>query len=247
MELEGHAVFLDSAVGGLVMGLAFEKPKPEIASAIRSLVSSRTTAIPSSLPAKARRKPEAPPQPQEPTPTARPAAVVEAPQAPSPAPGVPAPEPAPVAEAPVAGGAPEAQAATPPRNDVRLLLKKRTRGVVALVHSPAFAILMKDFLQEEGYGRVQVTADPKELFEFLQQPNLSALLIDGDFGVMESLQFVTQLVADFPSLPPVVLALEAASAALVLAAHRAGASQLLVKPYALDNALSDQLNQLMGI
>ena len=41
------------------MGLAFDPPRADLASALRGLVASRTTPIPSALPPKARRKPEA--------------------------------------------------------------------------------------------------------------------------------------------------------------------------------------------
>jgi CheY-like chemotaxis protein len=244
MELEGRAVFLDSQVGGLVMGVAFDKPRSDIASSIRGLVNSRTTTIPSSLPNKTRRRPEAPAPTPEPAPAAKAApAEKEAPAAAALAPSAAA-EPA---SAPVtAAEAPETQAPGSPKSDVRTLLKKRTRSVLALVHSPAFAMMLKDFLQEEGYGKVLVTTDQKEFLVDLQQPNLSALLIDGEFSAMEALQFVSQLTAD-NALPPIILAVEAASAAVVLAAHRVGAAHLLVKPYSLDGAFSDLLNQVMGI
>ena len=46
---------------------------------------------------------------------------------------------------------------------------------------------------------------------------------------------------------PIVVAAEHVSAAFVLAARRAGVSQLLVKPYALDAAFSALLEEQMGI
>jgi CheY-like chemotaxis protein len=101
MELEGRAVFLESSAGGLVMGLAFNPPQPEVAAALKNLVASRATPIPAALPPKARRRqePEADPAPApnraadppsrpSPEPSRRPA---DSPPAAAPRPGSPAP------------------------------------------------------------------------------------------------------------------------------------------------------------
>jgi CheY-like chemotaxis protein len=252
MELTGRAVFLDASAGGLVMGLAFDPPKSDISSALRSLVASRTTPVPSALPPKARRKPpEATRDPQPARPVApeaaqAPAARVDAVRAES-APGPE--EPAAVAaaapvEPPKAVPAPEPP---PPKNDALTRLKKRSRAVVALAPSAAYADLLMDHLREEGYGRPLVTHSPKDLLEYLQQPNLGVLLIDGDFSSLEGLQFAANLKTSQPALPPIILAVEEVSTAIVLAARRNGISQVLVKPYALDAAFSDLLNQQMGL
>jgi CheY-like chemotaxis protein len=241
MELTGRAVFLDASLGGLTMGLAFDTPRSDIASALRGLVASRTTPMPSTLPPKNRRKVEAPAaEPPEPSRPPEPAPEAKA------APMEPArvePQPAPAASAPAEPAAPP----QPPKNDALLRLKKRSRAVVALAPSPAFADLMKEYLQEEGYGRVLVTNARHEFLEFMQQPNLAVLLIDGNLSSLDALQFVTHLKSTFAELPPVILAVEEASTAIVLAAHRNGVSQILVKPYSLDAAFSELLSQQMGL
>ena len=66
-----------------------------------------------------------------------------------------------------------------------------------------------------------------EFLEYLQQPNLAVLLIDGNLSSMDALQFVTDLRDTFEELPPVILAVEEASTAIVLAAHRSGVSSAL--------------------
>jgi CheY-like chemotaxis protein len=243
MELTGKAVFLDTSAGGLTMGLAFDPLRPDLASALRALVASRTTPIPASLPPKNRRKPEAPvAQANEPIHPAEPEARIEArPEAPK------EPERAAVATTTPASEAPEAAAPQPAKNDVLTRLKKRSRAVVALAASPAFGDLLKEHLQEEGYGRVLVTHSQKDFLEFLQQPNLAVLFIDGNFSTLDALQFVTQLRSSHQELPPIILAVEEASTAIVLAAHRNGVSQILVKPYALDGAFSELLSQQMGL
>ena len=136
-------------------------------------------------------------------------------------------------------------AAPPPgaRVDALTRLKRRSRAVVALAASPAHGDVLKSFLQEEGYGRALVTHTPREFLEFLQQPNLAAIFIDGSFGTLDALQFTTQLKATHPVLPPVILAVEEASTAMVLAARRNGVAQILVKPYALDAAFCELLGQ----
>ena len=255
MELTGRAVFLDASAGGLVMGLAFDPPKSDISSALRSLVASRTTPVPSVLPPKARRKPpEATrdPQPARPVaPEAAPAAAARADTV-SAGPGTRPAEPAAVAA--MAAAAPvepskevPALVPPPPKNDALTRLKKRSRAVVALAPSAAYAGLLMDHLREEGYGRPLVTHSAKDLLEYLQQPNLGVLLIDGDFSSLEGLQFAANLKTSQPALPPIILAVEEVSTAIVLAARRNGISQVLVKPYALDAAFSDLLNQQMGL
>jgi CheY-like chemotaxis protein len=221
------------------MGLAFDPPRSDIASALRGLVASRTTPVPSVLPPKNRRKVEAPaaeaPEPSRPP---------EPPEAKA-VPKEPAqvePQPAPLASRPEPAAPPQ-----PPKNDALLRLKKRSRAVVALAPSPAFADLMKEYLQEEGYGRVLVSHARHDFLEYMQQPNLAVLLIDGNLSSLDALQFVTHLRSTFAELPPVILAVEEASTAIVLAAHRNGVSQILVKPYSLDAAFSELLSQQMGL
>jgi len=64
---------------------------------------------------------------------------------------------------------------------------------------------------------------------------------------MESLEFVQQLREACPELPPVVLAAEDISAAVVLAARRNGVTQLVVRPYALDATFSTLLSEQMAL
>jgi CheY-like chemotaxis protein len=242
MELAGRAVFLDTAAGGLTMGLAFDPPRADLASALRSLVASRTTPVPSVLPPKNRRKVEAP-APEE---ASRPAEPASEPRN-QPAPLIPTAEAEPAPKQPDPVEPPEPAAPQPPKNEALIRLKKRSRAVVALASSPASADMMKDYLQEEGYGRVLVTHARHEFLDFLQQPNLAVLFIDGNLSSLDALQFVSTLASSHPHLPPVILAVEEASTAIVLAAHRNGVSQIVVKPYSLDTAFSELLGQQMGL
>jgi CheY-like chemotaxis protein len=253
MEMEGTAVSLDASGGGLTMGIAFTKPRADFAAALRGMVASRTTAIPTTLPPKTRRRPEAPSQNEEsfqrPAP-ARPAPVQEeAPRAPEEAAkAVPEPSPEPRHEpeppAPPAAAEPAHEA---PKNEAILRLKKRSRAVVALAPSAAFSDILKDYLQEEGYGRVLVTHSVEDLLVHLQQPNLGLLLLDGKWGTMEGLEFVSRLKNAFHDLPPIILAAEDVSTSIVLAARRVGVAQMLVKPYAFDQTLSSLFIQQMGL
>jgi DNA-binding NtrC family response regulator len=90
-----------------------------------------------------------------------------------------------------------------------------------------------------------VTSSRKELKEFLQQPNLAVLFLDGNLGTLDALQLASDLAAAHPALPPTILAVEEVSAAVVLAARRHGVAQILIKPYTLDAAFSELLNQLL--
>jgi CheY-like chemotaxis protein len=109
MELEGRAAYLESSGGGLVLGLTFSKPRADFASALRNLVSSRTTPLPTSVPPKARRRPEpreAPAQEAAPAPRTPPRAAPPS-SAPEP-PGPASREPAREESAPRESGHPEA-------------------------------------------------------------------------------------------------------------------------------------------
>ena len=66
-------------------------------------------------------------------------------------------------------------------------------------------------------------------------------------GTLDALQFAAQLKHSHPLLPPIILAVEEASAAIVMAAQRNGIAQILVKPYTLDAAFSELLGLRMGL
>jgi CheY-like chemotaxis protein len=254
MELSGKVAYLDDSGGGLSMGVEFEKPRGDFASAIRGLVSSRSGAMPTSIPPKARRKAVSqeeslvasesdrsarpvPPKPEPPKP-----AVKEEPPTPTLAPVLPMEAvPAPIVEAPAAEAA-----QAPVRNPALLRLKKRTRAVVVMAPS-AYGQLLKDFLVEDGYGRVFVASNRDELSAFIRQPNVGMVFIDAEISVLESFEMVSQLHEEGIDMPPVIVAAHEVSRALVLAAHRASVSQLVVKPYSLDETFSNLLEQQMGL
>ena len=208
----------------------------------------------------ARRKLEAPSQlADEPLLAPRPAPKVEPKveaKAPDPRPAeVKAPEARPVAvppaEAPAEESAPErteeeAQAGAA-RSDSLVRLRKRSRAVVVLSRTAAFDDILRSFLQEDGYGRVLSTIFPDEIFDLLRQPNLGVLFLDGNMSIVDALEFVQNLRAASHKLPPVVLAAEDVSTAIVLAARRNGVAQLVIRPYALDAAFSALLAEQIAL
>ena len=260
LELEGKAVYLESGPSGLALGVAFTKPRADVAASVRGMVASRTSATPTTLPPKARRKLEAPSQlADEPLLAPRPAPKVEPKveaKAPDPRPAeVKAPEARPVAvppaEAPAEESAPErteeeAQAGAA-RSDSLVRLRKRSRAVVVLSRTAAFDDILRSFLQEDGYGRVLSTIFPDEIFDLLRQPNLGVLFLDGNMSIVDALEFVQNLRAASHKLPPVVLAAEDVSTAIVLAARRNGVAQLVIRPYALDAAFSALLAEQIAL
>ena len=250
MELTGKVAYLDDNGGGLSMGIEFDQPRSDFASAIRSLVSSRSGAIPTSVPPKARRKTSAPeeflladsgerttlPIPQK--------AMVQEPSAP-----VTKEQTAQeIAAAPSAGVPVSASDAhpTPPRNPALLRLKKRPRAVVVMA-TVAYGQRLRNFLLEDGYGRVFVASNREELATYIRQPNVGMVFIDADMPVMECFEMIAQLPEEEHDLPPVLVAAQEVSRALVIAASRAGISQLVVKPYCLDETFSSLLEQQMGL
>jgi len=73
------------------------------------------------------------------------------------------------------------------------------------------------------------------------------LFLDGNMSTVETLEFVQRLRGAFHELPPIVIAAEDISTAIVLAARRNGVNQLVVRPYALDGAFSSVLTGQMAL
>jgi CheY-like chemotaxis protein len=247
MELAGRVAYLDDR-DGLSIGIEFDELRGDYASAIRSLVSSRSGVIPTGVPPKARRKAVA----QEESLLAetrervvRP--VVSKPPVPEPPPPEPREPAAPKTAAPPPEEEPSpAPEVAPPRNPALLRLKKRARGIVILAN-PAYGQRLRNFLLEDGYGRVFLAIDQEELSDHIRQPNVGLVFIDTEMSMLDCLEMVTQLREEDQDLPPMIVAAEEVSRSLVLAAHRAGISQLVVKPYDLDETLAGLLEQVMRL
>ncbi len=275
MELSGKLTYLGDS-GGLIMGVAFEKPRPDLASSIRALVSSRSSSSPTSVPPKARRK--APSESeievaaQAPRSEHSEAKPVEAKSAEIKPAEAKAPEVKPVEAKPaMAEVKPESHpigtladqglpdGATPDaalgavlgdahqvRNPALLRLKKRTKSLLVMVDSGA-GELLRDHLLDEGYGQVNLIATPEELVVTSAEGGIDLILIDVGLPVLECMEFISRLHDADLELPPVVLAAEDVSRSLVMAAHRCGIAHLLVKPYELDEALSTLFEETLGL
>lgn len=238
-ECSGRSVYLEGGSAALYLGVAFSGFPGEAQNALRSLISSRIGAIPSSLPPKTRRNPE-PDLVAEPAPSPRPSPPKPAPEA-----AGPAEEPAPDLE-PRGGAAQEPIA--PARNAALLKLKKRSRSVaVILTPGNAHGPLLVDHLSEEGYAKVQVARTLRELLEMLSDAPPNLLFIDDGVAELQGVELVDALHRLHDELPPIVLAQAEISAATVLAARRAGVASLMVKPYDLDEAFSAILEAALGL
>lgn len=250
MELSGRVAYLDDSGGGLSMGIEFDKPRGDFASAIRNLVSSRSGAIPTSIPSKARRKASTPAEslladngertvrPISQKPVLQESSPPVAKEVADQGIAIPPPEEGPVS-------VPDAPQ-TSSRNPALLRLKKRMRAIVVMA-TAAYGQLLRDFLLEDGYGRVFVASNRDELSTHIHQPNVGMVFIDAEVPVMECFEMVSQLHEEGQDMPPVIVAAQEVSRALVLAAHHAGVSQLVVKPYRLDETFSSLLEQQMGL
>ncbi|MBK8794434.1 MAG: hypothetical protein IPN59_15270 [Holophaga sp.] len=252
MELDGKVAYAEEGTGGLALGLRFEKS--DFTAVLRGMVANRAGAIPTSVPPRARRKtvvdvqddeplglakPEKPPEPIVPP------KVVEAPKVPEPV----VPELPPLSAPPAVAAIPPAapvETASSTRTAPLLRLKKRARSVLIL-SSAGHGSLLQSYLQDEGYARVLLAVGWDEVVAQLQPPGVHVLFVDTERPVLESLEMVQRLKEAGLVLPPIVLAAEEVSRALVIAAHRVGVAQLLVKPYGLDDALSTLLEQQMGL
>ncbi len=260
LELEGTVVHLDAS-SGLVIGIAFEKGKEGLLAPVRSLVAGRTGAIPTTVPPKARRQPEAEPREEAaPTPKPTPKKEPEAAPAPPPVPEaaapapVPPPAPVPAAPAPVVA-APEPPAPPPApapvpdeRGNALLRVKKRARGLLLAMPGGAEREALVQYLLGDGYGRVHTADTLTELLEHTARPGLHLILVDGGVAELEGLalaSFLRQSQDD--GQPKVILAEGAVDSALVLGAREAGVAQILVKPYALDPEFRRMLEEHLGL
>ncbi|MBI1751733.1 MAG: PilZ domain-containing protein [Acidobacteria bacterium] len=251
IELAGTVAWVDASQG-LLVGIAFEKGKESLLGPVRSLVSSRTTAIPTSVPMKTRRSQEASPEPEEPyqRPAPKrepePEEPVAAPEPPAPAPA-PAPEPKPAPEPePEPGPAP---APAPDERSLALLrVKKRSRGILLAMPAGPDRDAVATFLSEDGYGRVLLSDTLSNLLEQVEKPGIHLIFVDGGVTELQDLALASLLRHKLAeAMPPVVLAEASVDAELVLGAQETGVAQILVKPYDLDTEFQRMIEEHLGL
>lgn len=242
-ECSGRCVYLEGGSAALFLGVSWSAFPPEALGALRSLISSRVASVPASLPPKTRRNQE--PEPTQPREKPAEGAPKPAPAEPEPSqPAAPAPAPPPEP----ASAPPEPVPAEPPRNTALLRLKKRSR-TVAVVATPGnpHRVLAMDHLGEEGYGKVVSAQTLRDLLDLLDEAKPNLLVIEDGVAELQGIELVDALHRVHADLPPIVLALEEISTATVLAARRAGVTNLMVKPYDLDDAFSAILEGALGL
>lgn len=236
LEVDGKVLYAQMDGPTLYLGVGFSQDQP----ALKGLVASRTSPVPTSIPPKARRsqeraREEVEDRPEEARPTPP-----EPPKAPK-APPAPAPEAPPAEAAP----APEPKA---DRGAALNQIKRRARGITLAMEDSPERDWLQSYLQDQGFQKVHLAATLTQLLEALDQPGANLVLIDGGVAELKGMEL-----ADFlrqsrgEAKPPILLAQENMSAVIVLAARRSGVDQLLVKPYELDAALLGMIDGLLGI
>ena len=245
LELEGTVAYLDASQG-LLVGIAFDPGKASLLAPVRTLVASRTTAIPTSVPLKARRQIED--DREDEGPHHHPAPKKE----PEPAPEAPSPAPVPVSVPPPPSPAPEPDPVPighlEDRSQALLRVKKRTRGILLAMPGGPDRDLLEVFLAEEGYGRILCADTLTDLLDHLDHPGLHLVLVDGGVAEVQGLALASLLRRRMgKDMPPVVLAEESVDAELVLGAQETGVAQILVKPYDLDPEFLHMLEAHLGI
>ncbi len=250
IELGGTVAHVTAEGGSLIIGVTFEPGKEALLSPVKALVASRASAIPATVPPKARRPQEVEPPPDEasndPAP-ARPAPKKEPEAAPAPAPipvATPVPEPTP--EPPTPAVEPAAAHDYPARGSALLRVKKRTRSLLlAMPEGPGCEALVA-FLAADGYGQVMAVATLTELLEHLDHAQL--IFVDGGVAELQSLALASLLRHRLEeAMPPVLLAEDAVDADLVVGAQQTGVAQILVKPYELDQDFLRMIEGHLGI
>jgi CheY-like chemotaxis protein len=247
LELEGTVAYLDSS-NGLLMGIAFDPGKESLLAPVRSLVASRTTAIPTSVPPKARRQAEV--EREEKEPPERPTLKMEPEAAPMAAPAVASPEPTPIPPAPVAAQEPEPEPAVhvDDRSLAIVRMKKRTRVVLLAMSEGPDRDALGQFLHEDGYGRIVFADTLTSLLEFVDRPGIHLIFVDDGVAELKGLGLASLLRHRLEDeMPPVILADTQVDADLVLGAQETGVAQILVKPYDLDSDFLRMVEAHLGI
>ena len=247
IELGGTATHVAAEGGMLSVGIAFEPGKDSLLAPVKAFVSTRSSAIPTSVPPKVRRSQEAEPDPAEPSielAPARPAPKKE-PEVPVPIPdpvAPPAPGPDLPAQAHVVPPTPEAHG----RGSALLRVKKRTRNLLLAMPEGPDRVALAAFLTADGYGQVLPVATLTELLELLDRAQL--VFVDGGVAEVQGLALVSLLRRKLQEdMPPVILAEATVDSELVLGAQEAGVAQILVKPYDLDEAFLHMIEGHLGI
>ncbi|HEX7552302.1 MAG TPA: response regulator [Geothrix sp.] len=266
LELEGTVAHLDAS-SGLLVGIAFDSGKESLLAPVRSLVASRTTAIPTTVPPKARRQPEAeredaapavrpaPKKELEPTPAAAPPVSTLPPElAPPTAPALQGAAAAVSATEPVAQVEPAAAYAHEPvtpaddRSQAFLRMKKRTRAILLAMPAGPDRDAVAGALTEDGYGRVLYADTLTSLLEHVERRGIHLILVDDGVAELKGLALASLLRHRLDDeMPPVILAETSVDAELVLGARETGVAQILVKPYDLDRDFLHMLEEHLGI
>jgi CheY-like chemotaxis protein len=250
IELAGTVTHVASEGNGLSVGFAFERGKEGLLSPVKALVASRASAIPTTVPPKARRQTEAkgpaeetielaarPPQakPQEPpAPEATPAA-----SPPGPSPGSAAVDA--LIEPPPPPGALEPTS----RGSALLRVKKRSRGLLLVMPEGPERDELAAFLLQDGYGRVALAAT---LTEALTRLNDAQLVLVEGVAELQGLPLASLLHERLEQeATPLLLAGAEVNAELVLGAQEAGVAQVLVKPFELDGDFLRMIEGHLGL
>jgi CheY-like chemotaxis protein len=246
IELGGTVAYLDASQG-LLVGIAFEPGKESLLAPVRALVASRTTAIPTSVPPKARRQPEAEREAEEPVHRPAPRKEPETASEPDPKPAPPVPA-APPAPAPEAAAPPEPPAHHDERAQALLRVKKRTRSLLLAMPEGPDRDRVAAYLSEDGYGHVRCADTLTDLLDCLDRPPIHLILVDGGVAELQGLALVSLLQHRLgEEMPPVILAEASVDAELVLGAQETGVAQILVKPYEPDADFAHMIEEHLGI
>ena len=249
LELEGSVAHLDAG-NGLLLGIAFESGKESLLGPVRSLVASRATAIPTSVPPKARRQSEADREAEEgehhhaPAPKKEPEPVTDS--------ALAAPSPEPVLASPQAEAIqePDPEPAVHPENRSQAVvrMKKRTRAILLAMPAGPDRDALAAFLAEDGYGRVLFADTLTILLEHVDRPGIHLILVDDGVAELQGLALASLLRHRLEDeMPPVILAEVSVDAELVLGARETGVAQILVKPYDLDQEFLRMFEEHLGI
>lgn len=136
----------------------------------------------------------------------------------------------------------------PGRSQALLRLKKRGRTLVLAMKGGHLREALRERLLAWGYGRVEGVDSLAQWLEFSQQNTVDLVFIDGGFKELQGLELASFLhQARGEMAYAIVLAEQLEGTSLGLLAKRAGITQLLGKPYTLDERLDAVLEGALDL
>ncbi|MDP2877550.1 MAG: response regulator [Holophaga sp.] len=236
LDLSGQVIYTQATSRHFFAGVQFADTSADAAKSLEAFLAHRVGKLPDTIPPRERRKKQerksAPPEPKDSAQSA-PGSSVESALASLPVPVATKEE----RSLPLAESSPVSATTR---------LKKRGR-TLAILASEGVGERLQGFLQQEGYGRVLVAHKGPELMGQIQQFNPHLVFVDCATPLIQNLELLAGLKRALPEGTPVIMAVDDIAASRSPKVQNLGISRFLPRPYHLDGAFTNLLDQTLGL